>query len=226
MNTMNTMNTTGDGSDRPWGRSARLRRNVAVVALPLALLLTSCSSQPEDLVPTAVLEQTEDAPYGQLETVQQNLRESLDIALTGYADEATLNLDSDFFNTRHQDISFSQDWPTSLGLVMMHLVSVFPDGDRLVLASKDLSGVCWYVELTEGDGAAVVRYGASNDAGCIASRVDENETVWEDMNFPLSAPVPADAGTGATPTDGTAAPTSGASGTATSEDNVTATPAG
>lgn len=220
------MNNTCDASDRSSGRFARLRSNFAVVVLPLALLLTSCSSQPEDLVPTAVLEQTEDAPYGQPDTVQQNLRESLDIALTGYEEEATLDLDSDFFNTRHQDISFSQDWPTSLGLVMMHLVSVFPDGDRLVLASKDLSGVCWYVELTEGDGAAIVRYGASNDAGCIASRVDENETVWEDMNFPLSAPIPADAGAGATPTDGTSAPAGGASGTTASEDDVTATPAG
>lgn len=219
------MNAKSKTSNRPWGIVARLRWNFSVVALPLALLLTSCSSQPEDLVPTAVLEQTEDAPYGQPETVQQNLRESLDIALTGYADESTLNLDSDFFNTRHQDISFSQDWPTSLGLVMMHLVSVFPDGDRLVLSSKDLSGVCWYVEITEGDIGAIVRYGASNDAGCIASRVDENETVWEDMNFPLSAPIPADAGTEATPTDGTAAPTGGASATTGSEDGVTATPA-
>jgi hypothetical protein len=162
---------------------------LAISILPAALLLSSCSSEPESAVPTAVLDQTLDAPYGKTETVQENLRESADLAMVAYEAEKTLNLGSDYFNVRHQDISYSTEWPTSLGLGHMHIVSVFSAEDRLLFASKDVSGVCWYTEITVKSGEPVVRYGASNDSACTADKTDDNLPSWETFNFPLSAPV-------------------------------------
>jgi hypothetical protein len=175
------------------------RQRAVFLLLPALLVLTGCSAEESSLTPTAVLEQTEDTPYGQRDTVQKILSDSLEIALGAVSSEGTFALGSDYFNSRSPDISYSLEWPSSLGLNRLNLVSVWGTEDRLTFASKDVTGVCWYVDIKPGKDAPVVRYGASNDAACVASRVDRNEPVWDDFDFPLGAPVPAGAAPSATP---------------------------
>lgn len=188
-------------------------RNIARSALVAALLVASlsgCTNDNSSVAPTAVLDQQDTRKYGKIEAVQGNLRTSLELAVKGYEEEQTLALNSDYFNVREQDISYSEDWPTSLGMLMMHLVSVYPKADRIVFASKDNEGVCWYVEITAPKKEPKIRYGASNEGSCVASKVDTANTSWEDLDFPLSAPVPqaeaAGNGNGAAQAKGTAKP--------------------
>lgn len=191
---------------------SKWHRRALLALIPMALLLGGCGNE-DSLEPTAVLDQTAEVPYGQRETVYDILTRSLTQALEGYEELGTLDLGSDYFNTRIPDVSYSLEWPASLGVSRLNIVSVWASEDRLLLASKDVSSVCWYVEVSAVEGEPVVRYGASNDAACVASRTDRSNPTWDSFDFPLGAPVPANAGTGAA--SGGASPTASASGSPT-----------
>lgn len=198
---------------------------LAVLLATGAMVLSGCSTESEPTVPSAVMPMDDEVPYGQRDVVQENLRQSLTLAQAGFEETGTLELTSDYFNTRSGDISYSVEWPTSLAISRINLVSVHGTPEQLTFASKDVSGVCWYVQLRDTSGEPEVRYGASNDASCIASRAAESAPTWESMDFPLSAPTPAGGPAGtAGAAGGNATPAASTTGSGTGAANPTVSP--
>lgn len=157
----------------------------AVVVAASTLLLTSCSEQPATVVPTKVLEQDNVVTFGRTDEAQRILRKSADMANAAWRDTGTLDISSDYLNVRDGEVTFTETWPASRGVGVMHLVSVYPSPERLVLASKDRDGVCWYSELTLRQGAPVVRFGVSIDSSCRADNVDQADARWQESTFPM-----------------------------------------
>jgi hypothetical protein len=190
-------------------------RLLALIVLPLVLLTGCAEEAPVTTTPSAVLEQERTSKFGSTEEVQRILNEAKALAETGFAEQGTLALNSDYFNVRNGEITFTETWPGSWGVMRFHLVTLWPTEDRLVMSSKDSTAVCWYIDMTRSGNDISVRYGASIDAACRSNDADNSDAVWQEDGFPTGPVV------GQTP----AADNSGGSSQTNSTNSTSASPA-
>lgn len=157
-----------------------------IYLLIIPIFLTSCSSD-NDRIPVPVLENIKEEEFGKPEKVKENLKITLDIIKKRYAEVGNINkITIDYLNVNNGEISYNENWPTSIGIGFFNIISVFLEENRITLSGVDTNSVCWYIEVSEKKKKLDTKYGSSDDNSCKASSREDYEINWDKIEFPLS----------------------------------------
>jgi len=159
-----------------------------IIALPVLLVITGCSTEEKIVRPTAVLDSAPDVPYGKPGESQRVLRKAGEMVRSAYTELNTLDISSDYLNVRDPEITFSETWSSAWGVGTLFLIAVDSEPDRIIFTTKDSNAVCWILQIkVSKDKEIAVLYGASTDDSCRASDVPNSKLVtWSEGSFPVN----------------------------------------
>ena len=118
-----------------------------IIALPVLLVITGCSTEEKVVRPTAVLDSAPDVPYGKPGESQRVLRKAGEMVRSAYTELNTLDISSDYLNVRDPEITFSETWSSAWGVGTLFLIAVDSESDRIIFTTKDNNAVCWILQI-------------------------------------------------------------------------------
>jgi len=166
---------------------ASILRQIKLLSVIFLFALSSCSGSEEN-IPAPVFNTVKEDNFGEENVVKDNLREGLSIIENRYKENYKLSdITIDYMNINSGTISFNENWPTSIGIGYLHIVSFYYYKNNITLSSVDKNGNCWYIEIKEKNKSLSKKYGLSEDSSCKASSRIDFEIKWDKLEFPLNS---------------------------------------